>query len=96
MSLALVILICAASFILGVALLLLGLRGNRSLDNYTPGGVLGNAIAFNPTVPILTDSGTYFQYRDPTNGSLVVRTTSATSGPAGSAVTWPNGSPLGL
>ena len=46
-------------------------RGSRSLDWYTPGGVLGNAIAFAPTQPIYTDSGTYFQYRDPTSGALV-------------------------
>ncbi|MDB4899461.1 MAG: TonB-dependent outer membrane protein SusC/RagA, partial [Gemmatimonadetes bacterium] len=46
-------------------------RGSRSLDWYTPGGVLGNAIAFAPTQPIYTDSGTYFQYRDPTSGRLV-------------------------
>ncbi|MES2178185.1 MAG: SusC/RagA family TonB-linked outer membrane protein [Gemmatimonadota bacterium] len=46
-------------------------RGSRSLDWYTPGGVLGSAIAFAPTQPMYTDAGAYFQYRDPTSGALV-------------------------
>ncbi|GAC1657191.1 MAG: TonB-dependent receptor [Gemmatimonadaceae bacterium] len=47
------------------------LRGSRSTDWFTPGGVLGNAVAFNPTQPIYTPAGAYFQYRDPTSGALV-------------------------
>jgi TonB-linked SusC/RagA family outer membrane protein len=46
-------------------------RGSRQLDLFTPGSVVGNAIAFAPTQPMYSDSGSYFQYRDPTNGSLV-------------------------
>lgn len=46
-------------------------RGSRSNDNYTPGGVLGNAIAFNPTQPIYNADGSYFQYRDPNSGALI-------------------------
>jgi TonB-linked SusC/RagA family outer membrane protein len=46
-------------------------RGSRQLDLYTPGGVVGNAVAFAPTQPMYADSGSFFQYRDPTNGSLV-------------------------
>lgn len=46
-------------------------RGSRSLDWYTPNGVLGSAVAFAPTQPIYTDSGTYYQYRDPTTGALI-------------------------
>jgi TonB-linked SusC/RagA family outer membrane protein len=46
-------------------------RGSRSLDNYTPGGALGEAVAFAPTQPIYTDSGTYYQYRDPNTGALI-------------------------
>ena len=45
------------------------LRGSKSNDFYTPGGVLGNAIAFAPTQPIYTDSGAYYQYRNP-DGTL--------------------------
>jgi TonB-linked SusC/RagA family outer membrane protein len=47
------------------------LRGSRSLDAFTPGGVLGSAVAFAPTQPIYTDSGTYYQYRDPSSGALI-------------------------
>ncbi len=46
-------------------------RGSRSVDDYTPGGVLGSAIAFAPTAPIYNTDGTYYQYRDPTSGKLV-------------------------
>lgn len=47
------------------------IRGSRSVDDYTPGGVLGSAIAFDPTRPILNADGSFYQYRDPTNGNLV-------------------------
>ena len=39
------------------------LKGSRTKDLFTPGGVLGNAIAFPSTQPILTDSGTYYEFR---------------------------------
>jgi TonB-linked SusC/RagA family outer membrane protein len=47
------------------------IRGSRSVDDYTPGGVLGSAIAFAPTAPIYNTDGSYYQYRDPTSGKLV-------------------------
>lgn len=40
------------------------LKGSRSDDIYTPGGVLGNAIAMDPTQAPLTGSS-YFQWTDP-------------------------------
>ncbi|MEK0430558.1 MAG: hypothetical protein RL139_362 [Gemmatimonadota bacterium] len=40
------------------------LKGSRSDDQYTPGGVLGNAIAMDPTQAPLTGSS-YFQWTDP-------------------------------
>ena len=40
-------------------------KGARTQNYYTPGGVIGNAIAFAPTQPIVTPSGSYFQYKDP-------------------------------
>ncbi len=46
-------------------------RGTRQLDDYTPGGVLGSAIAFAPTAPMYNTDGSYYQYRDPTSGKLV-------------------------
>ncbi len=39
------------------------LKGSRTKDRFTPGGVLGNAIAYPSTQPILTDSGTYYEFR---------------------------------
>jgi iron complex outermembrane receptor protein len=39
------------------------LKGSRTKDSFTPGGVLGNAIAYPSTQPILTDSGTYYEFR---------------------------------
>lgn len=39
------------------------LMGSRTKDLFTPGGVLGNAIAYPSTQPILTDSGTYYEFR---------------------------------
>ena len=46
-------------------------RGSRSLDDYTPGGVLGSATAFAPTAPMYNTDGSYYQYIDPTSGKLV-------------------------
>ena len=46
-------------------------RGSRSVDDYTPGGVLGSAIAFAPTAPMYNNDGSYFQYTDPTSGKLI-------------------------
>jgi iron complex outermembrane receptor protein len=39
------------------------LKGSRTKDLFTPGGVLGNAIAFPATQPIVTDSGTFYEFR---------------------------------
>lgn len=39
------------------------LKGSRTKDQFTPGGVLGNAVAFPSTQPIVTDSGTYYEFR---------------------------------
>lgn len=39
------------------------LKGSRTKDSFTPGGVLGNAIAFPSTQPIVTDSGTFYEFR---------------------------------
>jgi iron complex outermembrane receptor protein len=39
------------------------LKGSRTKDQFTPGGVLGNAIAFPATQPIVTDSGTFYEFR---------------------------------
>ena len=39
------------------------LKGSRTKDFFTPGGVLGNAIAFPSTQPIVTDSGTFYEFR---------------------------------
>jgi TonB-dependent starch-binding outer membrane protein SusC len=39
------------------------LKGSRTKDFFTPGAVLGNAIAFPATQPIVTDSGTYYEFR---------------------------------
>ncbi|HEX6372133.1 MAG TPA: SusC/RagA family TonB-linked outer membrane protein [Longimicrobium sp.] len=38
------------------------LRGARTDDRYTPGGVLGTALAFDPTQPIYTQDGAYFEF----------------------------------
>jgi len=44
------------------------LRGARTDDNFTPGGVVGGATAFAPTQPIMdptnTDNGGYFEWTD--------------------------------
>jgi iron complex outermembrane receptor protein len=47
------------------------IRGSRSLDWYTPGSVLGEAVAFAPTQPLYAAPGTYYQYRDPASGALI-------------------------
>ncbi len=39
------------------------LKGSRTKDLFTPGGVLGNAIAFPATQPIMADSATYYEFR---------------------------------
>jgi TonB-linked SusC/RagA family outer membrane protein len=38
------------------------LRGARTEDRFTPGGVLGTASAFDPTQPIFSDDGQYFEF----------------------------------
>jgi TonB-linked SusC/RagA family outer membrane protein len=38
------------------------LRGSRTDDQFTPGGVLGSALAFDPTQPIYTQDGGYFEF----------------------------------
>jgi len=38
------------------------LRGARTDDRFTPGGVLGTAVAFDPTQPIYTADGQYFEF----------------------------------
>lgn len=40
------------------------LKGTRTNDRFTPGGVLGAATAFDPTQPVFTDDGSYFQWVD--------------------------------
>ncbi|MDB4947808.1 MAG: TonB-dependent outer membrane protein SusC/RagA [Gemmatimonadetes bacterium] len=40
-------------------------KGSRTDDQFAPGGVLGAAIAFAPTQPIRTASGSYFEWADP-------------------------------
>ena len=47
------------------------LRGSRSVDDFTPAAVLGEAVAFAPTQPIYTSTGDYYQYRDPNSGNLI-------------------------
>jgi TonB-linked SusC/RagA family outer membrane protein len=37
-------------------------KGSRADDKFTPGGVLGAATIYNPTQPIFTTPGTYYQY----------------------------------
>jgi TonB-linked SusC/RagA family outer membrane protein len=39
-------------------------RGSRTDDQYTPGGVLGTATIFDPTQPVRTASGTYWERLD--------------------------------
>jgi len=45
------------------------LKGSRAKDWYTPGGVLGSAVVFAPTQPIMADDA-FYEYRFPT-GALV-------------------------
>ena len=40
------------------------LKGSKSDDDFTPGGVLGAATQFAPTQPIRTANGDYFQWTD--------------------------------
>ncbi|MBW3655085.1 MAG: SusC/RagA family TonB-linked outer membrane protein, partial [Gemmatimonadetes bacterium] len=39
-------------------------RGARTDDQFTPGAVLGTALAFDPTQPIYTEGGGYFEFND--------------------------------
>jgi len=41
------------------------IRGARTDDWFTPGGVLGNAITFDPTQAIRTSTGAYTEFTDP-------------------------------
>jgi TonB-linked SusC/RagA family outer membrane protein len=47
-------------------------KGSRSDDSFTPGGVLGEATNFAPTAPVYTTAGSYFQWNNPlgTNNPL--------------------------
>ena len=47
------------------------LKGSRTKDLFTPGGVLGNAVAFPSTQPIFSGPGTYYEFRDPTTGNAI-------------------------
>jgi iron complex outermembrane receptor protein len=40
----------------------MNLKGSRTADGYTPGGVIGNATAMAPTQPILNANGTFFEW----------------------------------
>ncbi|HEX5869558.1 MAG TPA: SusC/RagA family TonB-linked outer membrane protein, partial [Longimicrobium sp.] len=40
------------------------LRGSRTEDRFTPGSVLGSALAFDPTQPIYNQDGSYFEFSD--------------------------------
>ena len=40
------------------------LKGSRTDDRFTPNDVIGNATSFDPTAPIRTSSGSYFQFGD--------------------------------
>jgi iron complex outermembrane receptor protein len=46
------------------------LKGARAKDLFTPNGVLGNAVAFPSTQPILTDSGTFYEFRGATGQAI--------------------------
>ena len=46
------------------------LKGSRTKDLFTPNGVLGNAVAFPSTQPILTDSGTFYEFRGATGQAI--------------------------
>jgi len=47
-------------------------KGARSDDSFTPGGVLGEATNFAPTAPVFATGGSYFQWSNPlgTNNPL--------------------------
>jgi TonB-linked SusC/RagA family outer membrane protein len=45
-------------------------RGAQTKDLYTPNGVLGNAVAYPSTQPIVTDSGTFYEFRG-ANGAAI-------------------------
>ena len=44
------------------------IRGSRAEDQFTPGSVIGNAVAFAPTQPFMTSDGRFYQYLDTTTG----------------------------
>ena len=46
------------------------LKGARTKDLYTPGGVLGNAISYPATQPIYSTGNTYYEFRDASGGAL--------------------------
>jgi iron complex outermembrane receptor protein len=46
------------------------IKGSRTKDWFTPGGVLGQAVAFAPTSPIRSGN-TFYEYRNPTTQALV-------------------------
>ena len=46
------------------------IKGSRTRDWITPGGVLGGAAAFAPTQPIRTSTGEFFEWNNP-NGSPI-------------------------
>ena len=46
------------------------LKGARTKDLYTPGGVLGNAIAYPSTQPIYSSGNTYYEFRNASGGAL--------------------------
>jgi len=41
-------------------------RGSRINDSFTPGSVLGSALSFAPTQPVMAGEGTFFQWADAT------------------------------
>ena len=59
-----------ADKVLNALTLRANLKGSRTKDLFTPGGVLGNAIAYPSTQPILTDSGTFYEFRG-TSGQAI-------------------------
>ncbi len=40
-------------------------KGSRTTDLFTPGGVIGSSTSFAPTQPINRDDGTFFEWNDP-------------------------------
>jgi iron complex outermembrane receptor protein len=46
------------------------IKGSRTQDVFTPGGVLGNAVAYPSTQPIYTPSGSYYEFRSNTGNAI--------------------------